>query len=63
MNITRHPDDDAGGVRLALAGELDLSTVDRLHRHVKQELSVGRPRRLVIDLARSPSATPPASAR
>lgn len=40
MNITRHPDDDAGGVPLALAGELDLSTVDRLHQHVKQELSV-----------------------
>ena len=51
MNITRHAD-PTGEVRLALAGELDLATVDRLHQHVKQEMIADRPpRRLVIDLA------------
>ncbi len=51
MNIVRHVE-DADSVRLALAGELDSSTVDRLHLHVKQELAA-QPlaRRLVIDLA------------
>ncbi|GAB1688300.1 STAS domain-containing protein [Krasilnikovia sp. M28-CT-15] len=50
MNITRHTG-AAGEVRLALAGELDLATVDRLHQHVKQEIIADPPpRRLVIDL-------------
>jgi anti-sigma B factor antagonist len=39
-------------VRLALAGELDLSTVDRPRQHVTQELAgEPPPRPLVIDLA------------
>jgi anti-sigma B factor antagonist len=51
VNITRHAG-VRGEVRLTLAGELDLSTVDRLHEHVKQELAdEPPPRRLVIDLA------------
>jgi anti-sigma B factor antagonist len=51
MNITRHAG-AAGDIRLALAGELDLSTVDELHQHVKQELISHRPSaRLTIDLA------------
>jgi anti-sigma B factor antagonist len=51
VNITRHTGAD-GEVRLALAGELDLATVDQLHQHVKQELAEEpRPHRLVIDLA------------
>ena len=52
MNITRHPESD-GEVRLALAGELDMSTTDQLHQHVKHEFTGERPRlrRLVVDLA------------
>jgi anti-anti-sigma factor len=51
MNITRHAD-AAGTVRLALAGEPDLATVDELHQHIKQEMIADRPpARLMIDLA------------
>jgi len=51
MNITRHNGDD-GEVRLALAGELELATVDQLRQHVKQELAASRPpSRLLADLA------------
>lgn len=51
MNITRHTSGE-GGVRLALHGELELATVDRLHQHVRRELAADRPpRRLVVDLA------------
>jgi anti-anti-sigma factor len=51
MNITRHSGDPSL-LRLALAGELDLATVDQLRLHVKQELITYRsPSRLVVDLA------------
>ncbi|RZU51172.1 anti-anti-sigma factor [Krasilnikovia cinnamomea] len=51
MNVSRH-DDGAGAVRLALAGELELSTVDQLREHVTREFgTVQRPQQLVIDMA------------
>ncbi|MEV0611139.1 STAS domain-containing protein [Polymorphospora rubra] len=50
MDINRHTDD--GEVRLALAGELDMSTVDQLNGHVEQVFThFPPPRRLVVDLA------------
>ena len=51
VNVTRHTG-DAGEIRLSVAGELDLSTVDQLQQQVGQELLTDRlPQRLVLDLA------------
>jgi anti-sigma B factor antagonist len=57
MNIVRHVE-GAGSVRLALAGELDLSTVDQLHWQVKHEWAAQPLARLVIDLAETAFCDP-----
>lgn len=50
MNVTKRVG-DPGEVRLSVAGELDLSTVDQLQQQVEQELLADRrPQRLVLDL-------------
>ncbi|MFG1953835.1 STAS domain-containing protein [Micromonospora sp. NPDC048830] len=50
MKVARHVDAD-GAVRLVLAGELDLATVETLYDSVTQTITAGRPGRLVVDLA------------
>lgn len=51
MNIVRQ-DSGNGVTRLVLDGELDLATAGLLREQVDQVVAGGRPRRLVIDLAR-----------
>ncbi|GIF15695.1 STAS domain-containing protein [Actinoplanes teichomyceticus] len=48
MNITAHADGD-GITRLALAGDLDMATAERLDEQVGLSVTETRPSRLVID--------------